>query len=72
MAQRHFSESLFQFGDGSGHKCKVRVELVEGKRPAIFLESGSDVVCVDVEDWEVVKDCVNRGIEAVGDHPDAE
>ena len=72
MAQRNFSEHLFPFGDGSGHRYRVRVELVEGKRPAIFMETGSEVVCVAVEDWEVVKDCVTRGIDAVGDHADTE
>ncbi len=70
MADRHFIEKLEQYADKSGHKYEVRADLVDGKRPAISISTGSDVVRIDVEDWEVITDCVRRGIETVGDHPD--
>lgn len=70
MANRHFIEKLEQYTDKSGHKYEVRADLVEGKRPAISISTGGDVVQIDAEDWDVIADCVRRGIETVGDHPD--
>lgn len=70
MADRHFIEKLCQYEDKSGHKYEVRADLIDGKRPAISIRVGHDVVSVDVDDWEVLADCIQRGIDTVGDHPD--
>ncbi len=72
MADRHFIEKLEQYADKSGYKYEVRADLVEGKRPAISISTGSDVVSIDVEDWNMIVDCVGRWIETVGNHPDDE
>ena len=70
MAERSFSEGLCRYKDQSGHAYKVTVELVEGKPPAILISDAGGSVSIEVEDWDVIVDCVRRGIDAVGTHPD--
>lgn len=70
MAERSFNEKLKPYKDASGHEYCVDATLVEGKRPVVSISTGGDVVTIDVADWQVVKDCVERAIENVGDHPD--
>lgn len=70
MSDRHFMERLVPFNDKSGNRYEVRADLVDGKRPAVSIKTGFDVVVIDVDDWSVVADCVQRGIDTIGDHAD--
>lgn len=72
MANRHFAEKIMKYQDNSGHKYEVRADLIEGKRPAVSIRTGSEVVVIEAEDWDVIVDCVRRGIEAIGDHPESD
>lgn len=71
MVDRHFIERLTPLDDKSGHKYEVRADLVDGKRPAVSIKTGGDVVVIDVADWSVIADSIQRGIDTVGDHADS-
>jgi hypothetical protein len=71
MSNRTFIEKLVPFTDGTGYDITIKVELVDGAKPCIIIESCTrDSVIIQVEDWEVVKDAIDRGVSNVGDHAD--
>lgn len=62
MAKRMYSEQI-----GS---CLITVDLPTDGPPVVVLTQADNRVEIDATDWPVIEDAIQRGLHAVGDHPD--
>lgn len=69
---RQTTERIGEYDDGSGHRYTVRAFLDARGRPVVAIETGGDVAEIDADEWPLVSDAVDRALEFVGVHPDAD